>query len=702
MPNRIASLSCVVVLTMALGPAAAPPLIESGEAPPSRALSHSARWHDDARLGYYLTVRPDRPQRQVAIDAFRTGLAAISRNEPKSAIAAFEWAAVAYPYVADWARAFAADAAARGGDTTAVRRLQAEVGPTLATEWGWLAQVRSLNRAGDRAGALTRATALIRVLESEWRRAAAWEIIGHIHLERGDTAAARGAFRTAIQTQVASTGALDAARALSGLRSPTPDDRLAAGRVFLRHGNVDRGVEGLEAYLNAGRGTAAERAIIRLELGRGLYDARRFPEAAKRLLRAADGAPEPAIAAEALYLAGRAQYRDGREDDARATFARALRSYPSTPATGSVHFYLGDLDQDDGRYASAKTHFRAAIKAQPSGAAAAQSYMRLGIMAMVESDAASAARVFDEYRQSQSARGARQQAAYWAGRALRQAGRDSLARVRLVEARDLDPIDYYGFRAADLLGAGGLKAALIEAPVTGPAAIAKIENAVLRLDFLEELELSQASAFEMQRLRRHFQREPGAIYALAEAYGRRGETYRAIRLGREMLNERGAWDSRLLRIVYPMPYRAEIQRHARSNGLDPYLVAGLIRQESMFSPTARSGPGALGLMQVMPKTGKLLADRVGMRRFAESQLISADVNLRLGTMYLRDMIRQHGGIVETLAAYNAGPTRMARWRGFPERKDPELLTERIPYEETREYVKIVQRNARLYETLYAD
>jgi soluble lytic murein transglycosylase len=142
---------------------------------------------------------------------------------------------------------------------------------------------------------------------------------------------------------------------------------------------------------------------------------------------------------------------------------------------------------------------------------------------------------------------------------------------------------------------------------------------------------------------------------------------------------------------------------ARANDLDPYLVAGLIRQESMFNPRARSAVGAIGLMQVMPATGARLGRSLGLDEVRASQLTDPAINLRIGTRFLADQIRAHNGrLVDAIAAYNAGPHRVERWREFPEHRDPELFAERIPFEETRDYVRIVRQNARIYRELYGE
>jgi soluble lytic murein transglycosylase len=202
-------------------------------------------------------------------------------------------------------------------------------------------------------------------------------------------------------------------------------------------------------------------------------------------------------------------------------------------------------------------------------------------------------------------------------------------------------------------------------------------------------------------VRAHFAGVDGALYSLAEALNERGLTSSGISLGWEIRRREGSWNKRLLRIIYPFPYENIIVAEAKDQGVDPFLAAGLIRQESMFKPTARSGAGAMGLMQVMPATGRILAKSLKIRKFTTPMLETPEVNVRIGMAYLKDQLSTwNNEPARFLAAYNAGPSRVERWQAFPEWGDDELFTERIPYDETRDYVKIVQHNARMYKALY--
>ena len=153
--------------------------------------------------------------------------------------------------------------------------------------------------------------------------------------------------------------------------------------------------------------------------------------------------------------------------------------------------------------------------------------------------------------------------------------------------------------------------------------------------------------------------------------------------------------------LFPRPYWADLKRFSVANGLDPYLVASLIRQESEFNPLAVSRANAVGLMQLLPKTGKVVAHQVDLKRYNSTELFSPAVNLQLGTRYFRGMVDKFGGSFEhALAAYNAGSDRVEEWMGEgPYRDSPEFV-ESIPFTETREYVQAIMRNASVYKQLY--
>jgi soluble lytic murein transglycosylase len=153
---------------------------------------------------------------------------------------------------------------------------------------------------------------------------------------------------------------------------------------------------------------------------------------------------------------------------------------------------------------------------------------------------------------------------------------------------------------------------------------------------------------------------------------------------------------------FPAPHNDILHPTAQGLGLDQAWVYGLIRQESRFISDAQSGVGAAGLMQVMPSTGKWVAEKIGMSDYAHGMLSDIRTNILLGTNYLNMVLNNaEGSQVLATAAYNAGPGRTRTWRGLLNSPmEGAIFVETIPFEETRNYVRNVMSNATNYAALF--
>lgn len=154
--------------------------------------------------------------------------------------------------------------------------------------------------------------------------------------------------------------------------------------------------------------------------------------------------------------------------------------------------------------------------------------------------------------------------------------------------------------------------------------------------------------------------------------------------------------------LYPLGYRDAIDRWSRAYGLDPYLVAAVIRAESRFRPEATSPEGARGLMQVMPATGRWAAEQLGLP-FEPDYLYNPDYNIRIGCWYLATLLGEFGGdVVTALAAYNGGLTNVRRWLDEQRWTGERHTLDQIPFSETRRYVDVVLKSQQRYYWLYGE
>lgn len=655
----------------------------------------------DEALRRFLEVATGAGDRERGLAEARRAAALAAAGHGREAIASYDRAARLIPQLGDWMDVLAADAAAQAGDTAEVRRRLEGKDRILARDWGWRIEMRARLNVQDLAGAERVAESAANGLSEASRRADAWRSVGELRAMRGDVDGARAALRRAIEAAPMSAGAVESARVLGQLTGATAEDRLRIGRVYVRHGNHDRGIAGLRAFLDSGQGSVIQRAEVRLELGRALVSAGRYDEAERWLLDVAERAPTATIGADALFQAGRVQYRQGRIQDARATFLRTADRFPRERAAAEALFLVADMDHDEGRLGSARRLYRRTADIRPGIPQSGLALMRLGGLHYIDGDIAGATEIFEEYRRNHPRGNLYQQATYWAAKCYAALGNDAMARQRLRDVRRADPFSYYGIRAAEQLGSDFWDVPMDASPPDNPKINAEVTAAIVRLDLLHELGRQDLAAFEIERLRHHFGDRDGALYAMAEAFNARGHTFTGIRLGWEIFRRERAWNLRLLRIIYPFPYQNLIVAEALERGMDPFLIAGLIRQESMFNADIVSPAGAIGLMQIMPLTGRALARQVGLDAFDTPLLERPELNIHLGIVYLADLLESYGNrLSPALAAYNAGPHRVSRWSQFPEYADDELFAERIPYSETRHYVKVVQQNARLYAELY--
>ena len=277
---------------------------------------------------------------------------------------------------------------------------------------------------------------------------------------------------------------------------------------------------------------------------------------------------------------------------------------------------------------------------------------------------------------------------YWRARALTALGRSEEASWAEIAAER----DYYGFLAADRIGA---PYRIVQRPAGSSAErIRRIEGTggFQRARELYALGLRNGSRREWRRLVQGLEGED--LAAAAELALRSGWRFEAIRAAARA----GALDRLDLR--FPVAWKEEAAAAAREHGIDPAWVLATIRMESAFRPRARSPAGALGLMQIMPATGRRIARAEGVPYSGARTLLDPEKNIRLGAAYLRQLLdRLHGHPALVSAGYNAGPHRARRWLARGEGMEPDLWVELVPYKETRQYVKRVLEYRIVYRRL---
>lgn len=287
---------------------------------------------------------------------------------------------------------------------------------------------------------------------------------------------------------------------------------------------------------------------------------------------------------------------------------------------------------------------------------------------------------------------------YWLGRAYAAAGNNAMARQQYRAAAQY-PYSYYGQLALLSLGASdAVLAKRIDAahdPVVDIAranALAGTEMA-RAAQILVDQDNGELARYFIQRLAASMT-DPTEKLAAAYLANTLGMPDQALALARQAATQGVLFPD----LGWPAPYTPPAM-----DGLDPALPLAIARQESNFNPYAKSPVGALGLMQIMPATGRQLARKMGIRHWRVSSLtLDPELNLEMGSYYLRDLMQQYGGTVAYAAAsYNAGTDRVNAWRqkyGDPAAGAGDMIDwiEQIPFNETRNYVQRVIENLVIY------
>jgi peptidoglycan lytic transglycosylase len=600
-----------------------------------------------------------------------------------SAAATYGRAAGLLPSIAGWLRL---RAAALTDDSAGRARLYAAVADPLARgRIGW-SDAAAHRGTGDFEGAAARYQALGARATALRLRLAMSPDSGRREVVRRDLAALVAARRSPGEVR-------DAIALLDSAFAPlTPAEELEVGGAASTAGNYPRAAEAFERALGAGLGTADDRFAFATVLTRLNRNAEAVAQFA--LVRA-----PKALAASAAYLRARALVRDGRLIPGRLALERVPRLYPrDTTAASSALFLLGDLASDDRADPRARELYRKIVGRYPSSRFAPTAGFRAAMIALLAGDAKTAAAEFEELARRYSRSDEAAAAAYWAGRALAATGDSAAAREHWERSAAGDPGSYYT----------GLADRRLDRPEWAPpaatdsfVAIPVADSAMARAALLARLGLAAESRWEYDRLVRQSDTSAERLLALADAFRRDGFASQAIQLARRALALGAPADARTYRLLYPVVLEDALLAEAGEHGLDAAFVAALIRQESMFDPQATSAVGARGLMQVMPDLGGRLAESLAYPVWDPVLLYQPDVSLQLGAFHLQELAGRYRQPVHVLAAYNAGASRVERWSQRLGVDDPEVFTERIPFAETRGYVRAIQRNQDMYRALYA-
>lgn len=480
------------------------------------------------------------------------------------------------------------------------------------------------------------------------------------------------------------------------------DYRRAEAAILLREGQPSLALAQIRPALAAQPPFTIRAELLWLEAEASRANAVAAKSALIRYLGLAPAGPHAAAA-----LNGLAHICWHADDTAQARvyFGRIVRGLPASAFAPRSMFEIGRTYEDDGDLESARTEYLRLAKRYPASEAAAEARFRAPFMLYMQKRYDLAAAEFSAARIQAREAGDRDRFGYWQGRALDHKGDQAEAREIIARVARSIESNYYPALARMRVDPGPQVFPAATAPdpspladpppvVEGPAQFHLSRVLVLRELGLRELEPPELRALEARTGDAPELRN----FVLAELAAS-GAWYDALQMAQRMLNRAQINPLVAERMRYPRAYWELLNAAAGRNDLDPFLVAALIRQESLFNPDARSGSDARGLMQLLPSTAERYAAVAGVVA-SPLDLYDPNVSVALGTTYLKQLFGMfNGDMFKAVAAYNGGEHAVAGWVAkYP--GDDDQWVENIEFQETRDYVKKVIGGLREYRLLY--
>ncbi|MSP38960.1 MAG: tetratricopeptide repeat protein [Deltaproteobacteria bacterium] len=426
-------------------------------------------------------------------------------------------------------------------------------------------------------------------------------------------------------------------------------------------------------------------------------------EALPTLEQIARDYPDHAEAPKALYQIGQIYWN--RHDNARAFdyFHSLLEKYPASGFVDRAQYASADIHEYFGRNDDAVKLYRNVLKQFPHSQVRDDATWRLAWLYYRSGELPMAQETFRALM-AQSRNGPFFTASiYWQARIAEKLNDGESAKQLLLRIVNGGEESYY--QALSLRGLERLGTPMAESKIArpqsnkepDPSLDAEASFHLSRARELGELSLHNLALAELDAISRRANAknrwQPLLMreYFLNQAYGR------SLSLASQLPVIQGERNY----YRYPLAYWDSVRGKTQERGVDPYLVLALIRQESLFNTRARSPAAAFGLMQLILPTASRVAQQIGLPAPSPEKLFDPELNLTLGTQYLKDLLDRYGNNwFKAIAAYNAGETAVDRWEKEIVTDDIEEFVERIPYVETRGYVKLVLRNHRIYKRLY--
>lgn len=434
---------------------------------------------------------------------------------------------------------------------------------------------------------------------------------------------------------------------------------------------------------------------LALKTAQAMVKAKRYKDGEQALTKLLSVSPRKEIAAEATLWLARLQDKTGRDEAAVATFQKLTETFPQSDFADDALLEAAYIRKFQNRSPDALPLLQRLLKEYPRSGLKHTAQWETAWANFLTADYPNAANLFQKLTAVESYR---ERALYWGGRAHAATGDANSAQSFFITLTAEYPNGYYALMHRSAANLPDDKPLNLQADV---ADILPVPDGLDRAKTLIACGLYDEANRELALAKRKAGTKGKALLGIARLYLEMGNYNGALSSVKQERPDKLDIDNAVTwGLLYPCGFREIVAQHATSNDIGESLIHSIIRAESSYSPTAKSPVGAIGLMQLMPATAKVMSNQKN-GPFTTNSLTAPDVNIAYGTRHLKDLLESYdGNQIYAVAAYNGGSGNVNRWRKTFGNLRPDEFIESIPFGETREYVKKVLAGASLYRRLY--
>jgi len=519
---------------------------------------------------------------------------------------------------------------------------------------------------------------------------------------------------------------------LAGPFTPSNEQIYSRGAIFFGLYQYESAIGEFNKIIEAGKNSPLPSALhskTLFKLGMCYFNLRDYQKSTELLISCYEKFPSESYADDSLYFLGRAFTSLGQEDNSISYYQKVLAKYSqgnyaddSLYRIGRIYFLRGDLE-------SAAASYEKIVNNYPGGDKISDAYWELGWIQFRSGNYNNAKNTFQGMKVKFKGSSVGEEAMFWEARCLQKLGENDAAANIYKEIIDSKTYTYYTFASQRSLKSMGVEYDIPKIDNTVypdnpkiatllPEIYQDIENInasgsqdgkFTHIDKAKELlslEFYSSAAKEIEAGSGEFEQDNLGILEISTLYLKAKDYLDSQKLiakyfSKLKSNLNNPYKDYVYYLLYPYGFKEYIDKYSGQFNVDPLFVLAVIREESRFQPDAGSYAGALGLMQIIPKTGKGIASQLGISKFSNQMLLDPEMSIRMGSYYLsRQLESFNQNKYYACGAYNGGPGSMSKWISSWGDKDIDEFIEYVSYDETRNYIKKVMGSYFFYQTLY--